>query len=106
VTQVAGLLLLGLASWLLRIGLIVVVPAPRLPERLRDALDHGGPSVLAAVLVVGLAQTLEATPDAPGIAGTAAAAGVLAIVAWTTRSLAITTGAALVAVVLIDVVLA
>lgn len=105
-TQVAGLLLLGLASWLLRIGLIVIVPASRLPLRLRDALDHGGPSVLAAVLVVGLAQTLRATPDASGVVGAAVASGVVLVVARATRSLAATTGAALVAVVVIDVVLA
>jgi len=44
--------LLAAACWLLRIGFIVLVPADRLPARVRAALGHLPPAVLAALVAV------------------------------------------------------
>jgi branched-subunit amino acid transport protein len=51
-TALAAMLLLAAACWVLRILLIVLVPAERLPGQLRDALGHLAPAVLAALVAV------------------------------------------------------
>jgi branched-subunit amino acid transport protein len=102
VIDVLALVLLGLASWLLRIGLLVLVPASRLPAAVRGALVHVAPAVLAPLLALDLLQALRATPATAG--ATAAAAVAIAAVAWRTRNVALTAGVALASVVLLDVV--
>jgi branched-subunit amino acid transport protein len=104
-TAVLAVVLLGLASWFLRIGLLVIVPASRLPAPARAALDHLAPAVLAPLLALDLVQALQATPGSRGAGATAMAAAVIAVVAWRTRDLAITAAVALAAVILLDVVL-
>jgi uncharacterized membrane protein len=49
----ALLIVLGasLATWLLRIGFITVLPAERLPARVQRAFDDVAPAVLAAIVV-------------------------------------------------------
>jgi branched-subunit amino acid transport protein len=47
----------GLVSWVLRVLFIVLVPARRLPPRVRRALPHTGPAALAALLATGLARS-------------------------------------------------
>jgi branched-subunit amino acid transport protein len=42
------------ASYVLRILLITLVPAPRLPAAVRRCLPHVGPAVLAALVVAAL----------------------------------------------------
>jgi branched-subunit amino acid transport protein len=51
-TALVAMLALAVACWVMRILLIVLVPAERLPERLRDALGHLAPAVLAALVAV------------------------------------------------------
>lgn len=52
------LVLLGVAagSWALRIGFVTVVDVDRLPAPIREALDHVGPAVMAALLVTTVAH--------------------------------------------------
>ena len=77
----------AVASYLLRVLLLAVVPAERLPARVREALPHVGPAVLAALIVGTLAHT-------PSVAAALAllAAG---LAAWRFRSLAAPMAAAL-----------
>ena len=102
---VSVLILLAVSSWLLRIALIVIVPASRLPPRLRAALHHLVPALLASIVAVHLTETLR-TPSAVAPLVTTAAAGVLAVVAWRTRSVPLTMGLALVLVAVLDLVIA
>jgi branched-subunit amino acid transport protein len=44
----------ALATWLLRVAFIAVLPADRLPEGLLRALRHVGPAVLGALVVTTL----------------------------------------------------
>ncbi|MGZ4602806.1 MAG: AzlC family ABC transporter permease, partial [Kineosporiaceae bacterium] len=62
VNDVLALSLVALASWLLRIGLIVIVPVSRLPGTLRSSLDHLAPAVLASIVTVDLSHTVPAAP--------------------------------------------
>jgi branched-subunit amino acid transport protein len=52
VTAVVAMVLLAAACWLFRLLLIVLVPAERLPARVKDALTHLAPAVLAALVAV------------------------------------------------------
>jgi branched-subunit amino acid transport protein len=99
------LLLLAVASWLLRIAAIVIFPASRFPAKLRAALDHLVPAVLASIVAVHLSETLR-TPSAVALPVTAAAAGMLAVVAWRTRNVLLTTGLAVAVVAVLDLVVA
>ncbi len=54
-TALVALSLGALATWLLRVGFITLLPADRLPARLRRALPHVGPAVLAVLVVSSLA---------------------------------------------------
>jgi branched-subunit amino acid transport protein len=106
VTDVVVLLALAVASWVLRIALIVLIPASRLPDVVRSSLDHLAPAVLAAILVLDLAGSLSASANAMDAMATSGAAAVIAGVAWRTRNLAITASVALVAVLVLDLMLA
>ena len=52
VVTVSVLFLLAASSCLLRIALIVIVPASRLPANVRAALDHLVPALLASIIAV------------------------------------------------------
>ena len=96
------ILVLALASWLLRAGFVVLVPASRLPAQARAALDHLPPSVLAALVAVDLTGSVGTSA---GLRETAVVLGVgalLALAAWRTRSVALVSLLALVAVAAID----
>lgn len=84
--DVLALSLVALASWLLRIGLIVIVPVSRLPGTLRSSLDHLAPAVLASIVTVDLSHTVPAAPGTTTVVATVAAAVVLAVMAWRTQS--------------------
>jgi branched-subunit amino acid transport protein len=105
-TEVVALLTLALASWVLRIGLVVLVPASRLPDTVRSSLDHLAPAVLAAILVLDLVGSVGASANAVDGIATLAAAAVIGGVAWRTRNLALTAIVALAAVVTLDLILA
>jgi branched-subunit amino acid transport protein len=44
----------GLATWLLRVLFVTLVPARRLPAPVRRGLDHAAPAVLAALVATSL----------------------------------------------------
>lgn len=101
-TPVLVLLLAAVATWLLRIAFITLVPAGRLPERVRRSLDDVAPAVMAALVVTHLAH-------GEGVAGLALA-DVLAVlvaslVAWRTRQLAATVVAGVLAAGILRVLL-
>ena len=52
---VLAVLGLGLGSWLLRTMFVLVVPAERLPQGLREGLTHLAPAALAALVAVEIA---------------------------------------------------
>lgn len=80
----------GLVSWVLRVLFITLVPARRLPERFRRALNHAAPAALAALIATSLVRPSGGGfPAAPVLALLAGA-----LVAWRTRSLLLSTAAA------------
>lgn len=84
------LVLAAATTWLLRVSFITLVPAARLPDRVRRSLDDVAPAVMAALVVTHLSH--GAGPA--GLVSTdAVAALVAAAVAWSTRSLAWTAAA-------------
>lgn len=79
----------GLATWVLRIGFIVLIPARALPLRIRRALDVTGPSAMAALIVNDLAE--EASRGAAVMTGALIATAVAALVMWRFQNLALVT---------------
>jgi len=84
----------ALATWLLRVSFLTLLPADRLPAQLRQALRHIGPAALGALIVSSLVGQggLPALviPSAEHVALLAAG-----LVAWRIRNLAAPMAAAL-----------
>ena len=96
------ILVLALASWVLRAGFVVLVPGSRMPAQARAALDHLPPSVLAALVAVDLTGS-AGTSTGPGESAVVLGVGaLLAVAAWRTRSVALVSLLALLAVAAID----
>lgn len=53
-TAVLTLTAAGLATWVLRVLFVTVVPARRLPAAVHRGLDHAAPAVLAALVATAL----------------------------------------------------
>ena len=51
-TAVLAMVVLGAACWLVRVALIVLVPAERLPSRVSGSLQYLAPAVMAALVAV------------------------------------------------------
>jgi branched-subunit amino acid transport protein len=98
------MLALGAVCWVFRVAFIAVVPAERLPARVRDGLVHLAPSVLAALVAIELSGLASAGSAATGALVLAAAAAV-ALAARRTGNLLLAIGVASVCVLLIDLVL-
>lgn len=103
-TGMTALLLVALASWLLRIGFVVLLPAHRLPDAARGALGHVAPAALAAIVAVDLVQLVTGSGGGLPLAESLVAVAVIAAVAWWTRSLAICTVLALAIVGVLDLI--
>lgn len=58
-TAMATMTLLAVVCWVFRVLFIVVVPAERLPERARRALEQLAPAVLAALVAVETDSTMR-----------------------------------------------
>jgi branched-subunit amino acid transport protein len=86
-TATIVLVLAVATTWLLRIAFIALVPAARLPEHVHAALDDVAPAVMAALVVASLAHGRGLSGLVPA---DVVAALIAAVVAWRTRSLAIT----------------
>ena len=69
-------------TWLLRVSLIAVFPASRLPAVVHDSLRHVGPAVLAALVTASLHSAPDGAAPWPFLAAAVAAAAV----AWRWRS--------------------
>lgn len=54
-TALLAMLALAIGSWVMRALFIVLVPAERLPEAVRESLTHLAPAVLAALVAVEVA---------------------------------------------------
>ena len=87
-TALPALLAVGAVSWILRIAFVTVLPADRLPARLRDGLEYLAPAVLASIVAVELVALLRDTNplDATPLL---AAAVLIGIVAYRTRNLSL-----------------
>ncbi len=86
-TATLALLVGALATYVLRVSFIALVPADRLPARVRLALDDVGPAAMAAIVATHLAhRSGPAGLWSPSLV----AAFVAALVAWRTRSLGAT----------------
>lgn len=98
------LLLLAALSWFLRAGFIVLLPG-RLPPRVRAALEHTAPAVLAALVSV---ETFGAVQDDGAQVRLVVVGSLIAVAVVATRrpNPALTTGMGLGAAVLVDLVLA
>lgn len=79
----------GLASWVLRIGFIGLIPAGTLPVRIRRALDVTGPSAMAALIANDLMH--EASRGAAVFTGALIATAVAALVMWRFQNLVLVT---------------
>ena len=79
----------GLATWVLRIGFIGLIPAQTLPVRIRRALDVTGPSAMAALIANDLIH--EASRGAAVFAGAVIATAVATIAMWRFHNLALVT---------------
>ena len=98
----AIVLLLGVAAtFVARVLLITIVPAGRLPDRVRHALDDVAPAVTAAIVASHLAH--GAGPSGLVHPATLAALAA-AVVAWTTRHLAATVAAGVAAAAVLQFV--
>ena len=64
-TAVLLLAAAGLVSWSMRVVFVTVVPARRLPAPVLRGLVHAAPSVLAALVVAGLADDGGLAPPTP-----------------------------------------
>ena len=82
-------------SWLLRVLVITLLPASRLPERARRTLPDVGPAVFAALVAAALLGG-AAAPD-PSFVGGVVVAG---LVAWRTHRIGLSTAAGLATVAL------
>jgi branched-subunit amino acid transport protein len=96
---VTALLALGGAvavSWFLRVLVVTVLPASRLPERVRRTLPDLGPAVLAALVAAALLGGAGA-PNPAFVAG----AAVTGLVSWRTGRTGLSIAAGLAAVALL-----
>jgi branched-subunit amino acid transport protein len=93
VTALVAVLGAAVATYLVRVLLITVVPASRLPVPVRRTLPHVGPAVLAAIIAAAL------FPSAGGVQpGFLIGAALTAAVAWRSGNVLVATGVGVAAV--------
>jgi len=99
-----SMLMLAAACWVFRITFINLVPADRLPGTVTDALGFLAPAVIAGIVGTEMVDLVSRdTQSGSGLLIVGASA--LAVIAYRTRSLAITTIGGLVVVGLLDLVI-
>jgi branched-subunit amino acid transport protein len=103
-TDLLGVLALGLACWVLRVLFVLVVPADRLPPIVAEGLRHLAPAALASLCAVELTGALHGT-SAPSAMASVGVVGAAAVVALVTRSMSWTVLAGIAAVLAVDLVL-
>ena len=103
-TPLLAMACLAGASWVLRAMFIVMVPAERLPQALRDALTHLAPAVLAALVTVEVAGAADGL-DPVRVTLLVGAVLLAAVAVRVTGSLGLAVAIGLGAALLLDVVL-
>lgn len=103
-TEVVALALVAITCWVFRIVFVVMVPADRLPRRIRRSLTYLAPAVLAGAAVAALTTTVTPT-DPRGSVLALAAMIMVGLVAWRWRNLNLTVVVGLVAVLVTDLML-
>jgi branched-subunit amino acid transport protein len=96
----AVLLAAGALTWLLRIAMITLLPADRLPAAARGLLDHAAPAALAAMVGIGIAGGL-ALPELGARLPVLVGAAVTAVIAWRRAGLVLPVVAGLTAALLV-----
>ena len=103
-TALVAALALAAVCWVLRVLLVVVVPADRLPGSVQDALQYLAPAVLASLVTVELVGAVHDTALLPAVfmlAGIVVAAALVR----RTGSLAISVGIGATVALVVDLLL-
>lgn len=99
-TALVAALLLAAVCWVLRVLLVVVVPADRLPGSVQESLEHLAPAVLASLVTVELVGAVRDTELLPALLMLVGMAAAAALVRRTgSLALAVGVGASLALVV-------
>ena len=102
-TPLLAMVALAGGCWVIRVFAIVVLPAERLPRRVRDGLDLLAPAVLAALVAVETGSAMTGG----GLAAVVVVAAVtgIGLVARLTGSLVLAIGLGLATALLLDLVI-
>ena len=103
-TAFAAALLLAAGCWVLRVVLVSVLPADRLPTPVQEALEYLAPAVLASLVTVELADAVRATALLPSLL-MLAGMGFAALVVRRTGSLALAVGISASLALVVDLLL-
>jgi branched-subunit amino acid transport protein len=103
-TPMLAMLVLAAVCWFMRILFVVVIPANRLPDPVRTALQYLAPSVLAALVAVELANATSDT-DPVGAAVMVGAILAAAVIARRTGSMALAIAAGATGALVVDLLL-
>jgi branched-subunit amino acid transport protein len=100
-TALLALLALGAVSWVLRITFVNLLPADRLPTRLRNGLEYLAPAVLSAIIAVELTTSIRNTDPLHATFLLVAGAGI-GWVAYRTRNVSLACALGVGVVLLLD----
>lgn len=104
VTALIAALLLAAACWVLRVLLVAVLPADRLPTSLQDSLPYLAPAVLASLVASELVDAVRDTALLPSLL-MLGAMGFAALLARRTGSLPLAVAIGASAALLVDLAL-
>ena len=100
-TALLALLVLGAVSWVLRITFVTVLPADRLPARVRNGLEYLAPAVLASIIAVELMHLVH-NADPVDLTLLLAGSTTIAWVAHRTRNISLACALGVAVVLLLD----
>lgn len=102
-TALVAMVLLAVASWVLRSALILFVPAQRLPDVVREGLPYLAPAVLGALVVAGLTDAVRGQ-SAWAVAVTLGSLGLATLMLRLTGRSTLAIGIGVVAALVLDLV--
>lgn len=100
-SELIALAAVAAAWWVFRITFVLLIPAERLPARVKEGLTYLAPAVLAGIAAVEMTSVLSPA-DVTGSALAIAAMGLVALVAYRFRNLSITVAVGLIAILALD----
>lgn len=103
-TALVAASLLAVACWVLRVLLVAVLPADRLPAAVHDSLQYLAPAVLASLVTVELMDAVRTTALLPSLLMVGAMA-LAAVVVRRTGSLAVAVGIGASVALVVDLLL-